>query len=136
MFKAVSSISSITIFDIIEDKEKPIGQLKICLLMASFHSKNDCKQISNTSVSSGRVRLFLPPNVQSSPTRSATIVLAVSIGIEVNKLFILNGTCDSDLPSLMDEINSTNSEEFLTVYWGVSNFKEQEFACGIWQADR
>ena len=47
----------------------------------------------------------------------ATMVLAVLSGTEVNKLTTSNETCDSDLPSLMDEINSTNSEEFLTVYW-------------------
>ena len=40
------------------------------------------------------------------------MILAVSSGTEVNKLTTSNETCDSDLPSVMDEINSTNSEEF------------------------
>ena len=60
--------------------------------------------------------LVLSPKVQSSPTRLATMVLVVSGGTKVNKLTTSNKTCDSDLPSLMDEINSTNSEEFLAVY--------------------
>ena len=68
-------------------------------------------------MSSGTVRLVLPPKVQSSPTRLATMVLAVLSGTEVNKLTTSNETWDSDLLSLIDEINSTNSEEFLTVYW-------------------
>ena len=81
-------------------------------------SKNDdCKQISNASMSFGTVRPVLSPKVQLSPTRLAIMILAVLSETEVNKLTTLNKTCDSDLPSLMDEINSTNSEEFLTVYW-------------------
>ena len=67
--------------------------------------------------SSGFVRLVLPPKVQSSPTLLATMVLAVFSGTEVNKLTPSNKTCDSDLPSLMDEINHKNWEKFLTVYW-------------------
>ena len=76
---------------------------------------------------SGTARLVLSPKVQSSPTLLATMILAVLTETEVNKLTTSNETCDSDLPSLMDEINSTNSEEFLTVYW-VFPTKEQEFA--------
>ena len=68
-------------------------------------------------MSSGTARLVLSPKAQSSPILLATVVLAVSSATEVNKLTMLNETCDSDLPSLMNEINSTNSEEFLTVYW-------------------
>ena len=77
---------------------------------------NDCKQISNASMSSGTASLVLSPKVQSSPTLLATMVLAVLSGTEVNKLTTANETCHSDLLSLMDEINSTNSEEFLTMY--------------------
>ena len=47
----------------------------------------------------------------------AAMVLAGFSGTKVNKLTTSNETCDSDLPSLMDEISSTNLEEFLTVYW-------------------
>ena len=65
---------------------------------------------------SGTARLVLSPKVQSSPTLLATMVLAVLSGTEVNKLTPSNETCDSHLPNLMDEINSTNSEKFLTVY--------------------
>ena len=68
-------------------------------------------------MSSNTVRLVLPPKVQFSPTRLGTMVLAVLSGTEVKKFTTSHKTCDSDLPSLMDEINSTNSEEFLTVYW-------------------
>ena len=68
-------------------------------------------------MSSGTARLALSPKIQSSPTHLGTMVLAVLSGTEVNKLTTSNETCDSDLPSLMDEINSTNSEEFLTVFW-------------------
>ena len=48
---------------------------------------------------------------------ATSVALNVLSGTEVNKLTTSNETCDSDLPSLMDEINSTNLEEFLTVYW-------------------
>ena len=47
--------------------------------------------------------------------RSGTMVLAVLSGTEVNRLTTSNENCDSDLPSFMDEINSTKSEDFLTV---------------------
>ena len=67
-------------------------------------------------MSSDTVRLVLPPKMQSSPTRLATMVLAVLSKTEVNKLTTSNETFDLDLPS-MDEMNSTYSEEFLTVYW-------------------
>ena len=65
---------------------------------------------------SSTARLVLSPKVKSSPTLLATMVLAALSETEVNKFTTSNETCDSDLPSLMDEINSTNSEEFLTVY--------------------
>ena len=104
-------------FAIIGDKGEPIGQPKICLQMTLLITKNDdCKQISNASMIFGTARLVHSPKVQSSPTLLATMVLAVLSGTEV-KLTTSNETCDSDLPSLMNEINSTNSEEFLTVYW-------------------
>ena len=86
--------------------------------MTSLYTKNnDCKYISNASMSSSTVRRVVSPKVQSSVTLLATMVLVVLSGSEVNKLTTSNKTCDSDLPSLMDEINSTNSEDFLTVYW-------------------
>ena len=85
--------------------------------MTSLYTKNDdCKQISSASMISGTARLVLSPKVQSSPTLLAAMVLAVLSGTEVNKLTTSNETCDLDLSSLMDEINSANSEEFLTVY--------------------
>ena len=57
-------------------------------------------------MSSGTVRLVLSPKVQSSLTLFATMVLEVLSGTEANKLTTSNEACDSDLPSLMDEINS------------------------------
>ena len=86
--------------------------------MTSLYTKNDdCKQIFNASMSSHTVRLLLLPKVQFSLPRLATMAEAVLSGIEVNKLTTSKETCDSGLPSLMDEINSTNSEKFLTVCW-------------------
>ena len=53
------------------------------------------------------------------PREEKNAVNLLLSGTEVNKLTTSNKTCDSDLPSLTEEFNSTNSEEFLTVYWAL-----------------
>ena len=86
--------------------------------MTLLYRKNDvCTDMGNALVSSRSVKFVWPTDVTEL---SGAIFLAISGYYEVNKLTTSSETCDSEMPSVVEEIDPTNLQEFTTLL-SVSN---------------